>query len=249
MSDWVKGLFGSVFGAVFGGFFTLQIWPPLWWIGVLIGALAGYLACSHREVIRAIPEAWRMATRPRSRVRLRIFGRNFTTAMIFYSNIWPFGIIVYASFPWVLATVICTICLSGVSLFFALLISSSHGSVEARRGISEMHRFHPLYVYGSLLPSLLRKAARQTVRFAPQLAASAVMAIVTVLIACARFVRYLFLLIHSEARMICAFDAAVGAVAVYFTNSLLIGAAVAAAAWAINYEILAKRVLRTIAAH
>lgn len=61
-----------------------------------------------------------------------------------------------------------------------------------------------------------------------------------------QFVRVFFRLIHSDLRLLCAFDAALGAAVGYFTGSALLGALIGGFAGVANYEIISKRVLNLI---
>ena len=61
---------------------------------------------------------------------------------------------------------------------------------------------------------------------------------------CYRFLRTLFVLIHSEIRLLCACDAAIGAAAGYFYGNPLIGGVVGGIFGVLNYEVVSKRLLR-----
>lgn len=58
-----------------------------------------------------------------------------------------------------------------------------------------------------------------------------------------RFFKYLFILIHSDIRLLCGVDAAVGATIGYFSGSAIIGAVSGGVLGVINYELISKRVL------
>lgn len=56
------GLVNTVIWATIGTFVALQLNVYLWWVGLLVGALGGYLAYDWQQVMLAIPHAWRRAT-------------------------------------------------------------------------------------------------------------------------------------------------------------------------------------------
>jgi hypothetical protein len=60
------------------------------------------------------------------------------------------------------------------------------------------------------------------------------------------FLKQLFLLIHSEMRLLCLFDAALGSVIGYFAGNVLIGAIAGGVLGVLNFEILSRRILRLV---
>jgi len=55
-----------------------------------------------------------------------------------------------------------------------------------------------------------------------------------------------FIIIHSEIRLLCGVDAVIGAAAGYFTGSAIIGALAGGLIGVINYEIVSRRVLHLV---
>ena len=63
-----------------------------------------------------------------------------------------------------------------------------------------------------------------------------------------RFVKYFFILIHSDELTLCAVDAAIGASLVYFwfAGSPLTGAVTGGLFGILNYEVVSKRLLKIL---
>ena len=59
-----------------------------------------------------------------------------------------------------------------------------------------------------------------------------------------KFIKYLFLLIHSEERLLCGTDAAIGVFIGYQFGHPIACGIVAAIAGIVNYELLSKRILK-----
>ena len=62
------------------------------------------------------------------------------------------------------------------------------------------------------------------------------------------FVKTVFILIHSEERLLCMIDAVIGAGIGYSFESALIGALVGGIIGVLNFEILSKRILHLVPA-
>ena len=65
----------------------------------------------------------------------------------------------------------------------------------------------------------------------------------------ARFSWHLFKLIHSDERLLCGIDAAIGVLIGYFTGNALIGALLGGLFGVLNFEIMSKRVLKVVPMH
>lgn len=68
--------------------------------------------------------------------------------------------------------------------------------------------------------------------------------VIGVLVGICKFTATLFRLIHSELRLLCAVDAALGTAVGYFSGNALIGATAGALLGVLNYEIITVRVMQ-----
>ena len=60
------------------------------------------------------------------------------------------------------------------------------------------------------------------------------------------FIKYLFIMIHSDLRLLCGIDTAIGTITGYLGDNALIGATVGDALDTINLEIISKRWLKLV---
>lgn len=51
----------SSFGAGIGSLVAIELFHALWMVGLLVGLVVGFLSCEWREVVAAVPVAWRAA--------------------------------------------------------------------------------------------------------------------------------------------------------------------------------------------
>ena len=56
-----KVMVACAIGAGIGSMIALELNAYLWWLGTLVGFMAGYLAYDFHKVIQAIPQAWQSA--------------------------------------------------------------------------------------------------------------------------------------------------------------------------------------------
>ena len=59
-----------------------------------------------------------------------------------------------------------------------------------------------------------------------------------------RFIKRVYILIHSEFRSLCAVDIALGGTVGYFAGSMIIGMIAGGICWIINYKIVTQKILR-----
>lgn len=254
-------------GAFVGALVALEVGRMFWPVGLLVGGLVGYLSYEFRAVTEAFTTAGRRAqwmvkmfigpTLEHRRWRRLATSSSFLLSLTLCSAI--FG-------PVALALWCCDVFRQhpspgemyhitsgyvGGLLFFCLQISLivpalmyvicsfvddaiTEDNLEYLRHIRET--WNPLYFWGITVPRVTR---------------TIVLPWLTVRVARAYlFTRYFvpsFLrLIHSEVRLLCAVDAAIGAGIGYFAGSALIGALAGAAIGVVNFELISKRWLKLV---
>src|SRR5437016_6103600 len=57
----VKVFFACAFGATIGTMIALQVNHNVWWLGLAVGFVTGYLSYEFKAVITAVPRAWKAA--------------------------------------------------------------------------------------------------------------------------------------------------------------------------------------------
>jgi len=99
---------------------------------------------------------------------------------------------------------------------------------EARK---ELLLYNPIRVYGYLVPKGIWWTA---VRLPSGVKAAG------------RFVWLVFCEVHSDVRLLCGLDAAIGAACGYFAGSVLIGLISGGVMGLVNFEVVSKRVLKLV---
>jgi len=117
------------------------------------------------------------------------------------------------------------------ALFTTYFLEQSYGG----NANEVLWKLNPIYVGFYWLPKGIIYIIPRTPRFFRK-------AIITI----GRFTKILFILIHSDIRLLCGTDAAIGVVIGYFTGNVLIGGLAGGVFGVLNYEILSKRILHLV---
>lgn len=242
MTTVMRVFLACTFGAFIGTLVALQVNQPFWWIGMLCGFATGYISCEFKRFVTAIPVAWRRATAWRWKPNKKfwrlypktVFGMwsilstvalaALTLACLFSSS--PYYFSGKSLLEFVLYTFFS-------SLFMGWVISDSAPmDMDIVLTIQKLTMFNPFRVYLWLLP-------RGIIICLWWIAFQGVPTFVRIT---GHFVRHLFLVTHSEVRLLCGFDAAIGAAVGYFCSSALIGAILGGVLGVLQFEILSIRV-------
>lgn len=242
MDQRLKVFLSTALGSLIGALIALSVWQPIWWIGMLAGGLVGYLSYEWREVISAILVAW-AATRsnavPVSKDILIIIGTLALVVVVFGANAIPLIALLWLfrgydpGFP--MTSVLIWATVVPLTLIVEVFIGFRRREEESPSFWSIFYLFYlisPIGVYGYYLPRFLflqlpKGIAEGVVR-------------------CARFIQHLFILIHSEERLLCGVDAAIGAGVGYLMGNALVGALVGGLLGVANYEFISKRWLHLV---
>lgn len=243
-------------GALVGGLIALELGDNLWPIGVVIGGLTGYLSFEFRAVCGAVPQAWQMAkTRClMHRADLGVFAASsFITGLTFAIPVcgmsWLFAYSIEGSrvvhplrlaveTTWLYTPMLLALAGGGTVLATLFMLTAEKPmSLEAKESYRQLLReYNPITFYGSRVPRWivtvgvpgLWQVSRQGLRFIRE------------------FVVICFRLIHSELRLLCGVDAALGAAIGYACGSAIIGAIAGCLVGIINYELVSKRWLKLV---
>lgn len=231
-----KVFIACALGAGIGAFTALEVARALWWVGMLVGGFVGYLTYDPMAVGRAARTAWRTVggwqpdwaywkafTVISGAFMAIVF--SVTTLMMIISLVVGNHGMVYDENGWF--PMICVF--MGLVLFLGFTIAEEDKNDQSRLrkwelaillGNPLVAPFYGLVKLVQCTPSILRGAWR--------------------------FVCVFFRLIHSDLRLLCAFDAALGASVGFFTGSALLGALIGGVMGVANYEIISKRVWKLI---
>ncbi|MEQ1561601.1 MAG: hypothetical protein ABL899_02680 [Nitrospira sp.] len=230
-------------GSFIGGVIAFQIGHVGWPIGALVGGLIAYLGFDFAAVIAAIPVVWESISswkpdypvwRFRFRNGLGFLGMAQTLLLFFLPimemtkpNTWGFLLSAHAA------------------MFIAGFMSAGkrnqYGQLpEDLMPYKDTNPVGAAYWFCRGLLWLIVRIPRVTLKTRGYLG---------LLIRTSwKFTVTLFHIIHSELRLLCAVDAALGTTVGYFSGNALIGAVAGAVLGVLNYEIITVRVMQVAGA-
>jgi hypothetical protein len=235
-----KMILSAVFGALTGLIIAFAVNRLYWWVGLAVGGLTGYLSHDWRTVVKT---AARLIHSPE---KLALIGKKVVviTTLLCWAGGWAAAL----SYPFIYAHYshsngallnmlgaaavligLCVVIFTLAGLIIALIACSfdiDRGDVDWRKLMffsSSVIAICVMVPYGIFLlareiPNIGREAGHFTWR--------------------------LFVLIHSEDRMIVGFSALLGTAGGYVAKSFIAGAAVAAASVVIAKHVVAERWLK-----
>jgi hypothetical protein len=238
-------------GAFVGALVALEIARYLWWVGLLVGGLTGYLTYEVKAVGRAIKAGfykvfdWKAPP---------LFWSALGWRLLFAALMW-FALVVVVLIPlyllsalaprgFLVGLAVCT-CMWGFTVLPMLSLSlgakehERKGSVALSKELCYYFAL-PLIVFWHI-PRGLWYGSKFLFQHAPAICKALFVKFPVLL---ARFVRFVFLAIHSERRVLCGVDAMLGAAVGYFAGSALIGAVAGGILGVINYAVITERVLK-----
>lgn len=232
------------FGAGIGTIVALSVNTYFWWLGMLVGGLAGYFSYEFRKVLAAIRQAWHLVIgwRPDKDLLKLQFKAAFWTSSSIVTCLIGLMLLPLALIP-ELEIEGCLLFIGGGSVIFLitlpiLFIFTPRTQKELERDIWIGKIYNPFSVY-CYYPLLLiwrtPKGIRWLIRKSPLMILTAW-----------RFIKTVFVLIHSDLRLLCGFDAAIGTAIGYFTSNVIIGMLAGGVIGVLNYELLSKRLLHLV---
>lgn len=255
----LKIFISCALGAGIGALIALQLSHYFWWLGMLVGGFVGYISYEFEKVVAAVPSAWRYVVMNKPELGLPV---DFLVMMrSLCSSLWVAAKGIFYSFllilQWMLVTIIfgrhdyngIIMGLSSVIIIFSILsvlavlssdingLRTGSEKVECLR--SGLIHFNVLSVPFYYLPYFLILGLWQGGKLFITITPTAIS--IT-----SRFIKYLFTLIHSDARLLCGVDAAIGAAIGYFYGNAVVGAISGGVLGVINYELISKRVLGVV---
>ena len=250
MSTTVKVFLACAIGAFVGAVVALELNKYFWWVGLLVGGFVGYISYEFKKVVMALPTAWRKA---RGWQPDREWWREYLKLFVAVIN---FGLNI--AFPCAfLFKLLATLSLSeafttgsaifSITVLFLMVVgfkNTKPNTHQMKTDLQQLPHFWKLYLW--LLPKWILKGSWWLMRRAPTFAKELATAIARASIVARNFIVYLFKEIHSDIRMLCGLDAAIGAAIGYFAGSAVIGAAAGGLWGTLNFEILSIRILKLI---
>jgi hypothetical protein len=244
-------------GGGIGSFSALQFAPWLGWLGLIVGGFTGYISYDFREIIRAIPIAWRLTVgfRPTQFQKYFVlFMLSMASNLFFFATV---GMMIDSRkmipAQWDIKSSLGFLLLySFITLFAAVFKAASmnfkfiEGEEETSDIPAENLRLMKfLACYMSPLAALFYWPVRaaywtfkkiwEVVLRTPRIALTAY-----------AFAKTVLVITHSEIRLLCLLDSAVGAAIGWYFSNALIGAFAGGIFGVLNYEIFSKRVFKLV---
>lgn len=242
MNKSLKVFLACFLGAFIGTLVAFQINGVFWWLGLLAGGLIGYLSYEFKDVILAVRRTWNLL------FGLKLYPRNFVTAFLYTISLYLWlalgGMLVtgLVDGPKVfrISDIVFISIIGAAMAFLTGLISIfNEFDTEQMEVLGLIWRFNPVFVLFYYLPKGIILFVLQL----PKVFRKAFVLLAQFLKLLFKFIKTIFILIHSEIRLLCAIDAAIGTAIGYFAGSAIIGGIFGGLFGVLNYEVLSKRIL------
>jgi len=247
MKESLKVFLACFIGGFIGTAVALQL-GLFWWLGLILGGFVGYLAYEFKAVIQACKAAWQAVIRIRITKRQR---RKFGNYLKIYFRAW-FSLAAGAyGTAWIGVGLLLGF-LAGkckgmdwgtfgeVTMWAILLVSVfCLGLTRDEGSRKELLRYNLVRVYLWLLPKYIFLGVVCLIKLiihAPKLIAKAAKTI-------AKFAKHVFIEIHSDERLLCGIDAAIGVAIGWAAGNALVGGFSGGLFGVLNYEVISKRIL------
>ncbi len=274
-----KVFMATALGAFIGSVLVIQLAPMYWWVGMLVGAIIGYIAFDPMGILRMMPEAWintrsiltksfpALARELLTLIATLIFLIVHLVRVVFWLSV---ATLSGATWAVLLALAICMVFRHETSLRLvdsgvvenAVLILAL-GAVVAmifalnedtmRRTLNDDEPLDTRQVCLNIfrqynLPSVLIRYLPSTLLWVVKLLWWSITGLVAGIVFLATFFWVLFKLIHSDLRLLCFFDAAIGTFIGSSTHNPLVGMLIGGLVGVLNYELISKRWLKIVPA-
>lgn len=248
----------AALGGFVGALVALQFSPVWAWLGVITGALTGYLSYEYKKIgSGAIKAANIAADRCFSREAVKSFGEGVLALFwgtLFFGSWFIFLALSlgYIRSFWVASFAFTVFIFCGPEFFWPTFMSTLTSGSRLLRLNGFTVWFWVSYRIGLKLrgPVLwLRKNYKLAIEECI-LWSIALASLMFIGVPCAaikfswHFTRNFFLLVHTDERLICAAGAATGAASGYFIGNALVGALIGFTAGIVSYEVFAKRLFK-----
>ena len=270
MNRSLKVMFACALGAALGTFVALAVNSYFWWLGLPVGFIIGYLAYEFETVIAATKTVSRKTFGWRPDAELWKAYIKACLASWLVTLTYGFGLAIPTT---LLITLLILLTTGGMGetsitqgvtenflevcdLFLGILMVWSllcwlFGGIPAaiemtiltmardrserlndlEKARKDLLLWNPIRVYGYLVPKGIWWTA---VRLPSGVKTTG------------RFAWLIFCEIHSDVRLLCGLDAAIGAACGYFAGSVLIGLISGGVMGLVNFEVVSKRVLKLV---
>ena len=241
-----KIFLASGFGAWIGTLVALSVNQIFWWVGMIVGGVIGYLSYEFKEVLRAIKIAI-IRFRPDWK-SWKLLIKHFFWVWIFSLN---FVLILLAFVVFSEERLEASVILDRMSTILALttfMFVFSISEIKIKRkdiaaiteSIEIFRSFTPFHVYLIYIPKIFYFLCREGI---PKIFYFFYRKGIPVSVT---FIKEVIILIHSDIRLLCGFDAGFGTAVGYYIGNPIIGMLAGGLIGILNYELISKKVLHLI---
>lgn len=257
MSQVVKVFLACAIGAGIGSFVALEVAEMFWWVGLFVGGFVGYVSYDWKEIIKAIPKAYRSSAN-RGFIKKSIECLCFSADCGFWMSIIVGGLCVFCTEPQerggvisfsLIISMCATAAISGFAVgFYIFLINNRIGEDHVDYIDIKKVCFYtlPFLLVFWHLPRGITFIAKRIPKFSKWFVLGCISVAKEWGSFFGRFFWKLFLLIHCEMRILCGIDATIGAAVGYFAGSAIIGAVSGGIIGVFNYAVVTELCLKRL---
>ena len=248
----LKIFMACAIGAFVGSLVALELNKYFWWLGLLVGGLTGYISYEFKTIPKAMLVAYKRMLGRKLSDEEKAFNKALVNTFLIGVVACCLGAVTFLTLPGLLLSFFLgvkfatsgLIALGCLTFFLAYIVASftmdvtldwkcphcvEINKIQRNKYIKAIKVLNPVSFYFYWIPWGIKRIPRVVVR-------------ITVVVF--QFLKTLFILIHSDERLLCGVDAMIGTAIGYFSGSAIIGFFAGGIFGAINYEIVSKRLLR-----
>ncbi|MBU1046866.1 hypothetical protein KKH36_03765 [Patescibacteria group bacterium] len=244
----LKIFIACAFGAGIGSMISLEINKAFWWLGIPAGGLVGYFSYEFKSVIQAFKKAWGEVTSFDSNfykevervtwkaIALGSIGFAFTPVYLGLQSSLLFNENSFNKHP-----ILMILFVLSYNLF---IIPCVFKAID--RGKKKMNKDDWKEIFFKVTNPLLIFFYWPFVSFKCIFKALwwILFEIPVAVVMTASIIKKTFILIHSDIRLICGLDAAIGTAIGYYTGFVLVGMIVGGIIGVINYKLVSRKILK-----
>ncbi len=248
----LKIFLACALGAFIGTLVALSLSFTFWWVGLIAGGIMGYLSFEFTKVLKAIKTAWNdVYGRVSDSQKWRIFGILFLFWWSVFTSLFSLFLLFLAPIISLVYAYIFFLSIGAGGSSFAIFLTKEEISEKDFIFVKKAAFWcspvgiiicvsRLLFILFSKLKNVKRKQKIKNV------CAGVCAGLSSVIKTFFLFFKKIFVLIHSDARVICAFDAAIGTGIGYFSGNALIGALSGGVLGVLNYYVVSIKILKLV---
>jgi len=248
-------------GSLIGAFVALKLQPLWWWLGLVIGGFAGYLSYEPMAVVKGLIRAGKTAWKA-SKWRFKFENEEAKRDFITLFNVMSVAVSLFCVFlllpliiheilidakdawPMIYLTSVIPLGMGLFAGWLEIVCPSIKDEKDRTRYENFVATWNPVKILFYWIPKGVWEGGWTAVKGIGKGICFLPFLICELGLLLARFSRFFFLFIHSDIRLLCGMDAAIGALIGLKTGSPIIGALAGGIIGVINYQLVTVRLLK-----